>query len=168
MITEPEKSGGDLGEEKIQPTVHEVTVVDSVGAGGQSTDASLAIAQLKEEVAEARASFQSSIKDITKTQDELKADKVSFITVSGTFVAIFTFISVEVQIFNHLNNTIQVAGFTCLFAGVLMIFISLIDYVARAWVGNSKNYSHIIIVLLAAALLIILGVWIVSWSWALS
>lgn len=95
---------------------------------------------------------------INKKFDELNRDKISFITVSGIFVAIFTFISIEIQILRYICDFYKIIGFTFIFAGILILFISLLDYVARSWIENAvSNQKRVEIVLIVAIILIAIG-----------
>jgi len=96
---------------------------------------------------------------------ELDHDKISFITVSGTFVAIFTFISVEIQILRYICDFYKIIGFTLVFAGTLLLFILLLDYVARSWLSSSsRKSSNIVVVFIISSLLLVLGLCVVGWS----
>ncbi len=115
---------------------------------------------------------ENKMKDLNKDQrevnkkiKELNRDKISFITVSGIFVAIFTFISIEIQILRYICDFYKIVGFTFIFAGILILFISLLDYVARSWVGNTmNNQKRVSMVLGVAIILIVLGLFEVGKS----
>jgi len=90
---------------------------------------------------------------------EIKRDKISFITILGIFVAIFTFISVEIQVFRYICDFHKIIGFTFILPGILLLFISLLDYVARSWTSNiTKNYIGLGIVVFISIVLIVIGV----------
>lgn len=104
------------------------------------------------------ADLEKETSNINKKLEELNRDKISFITVSGIFVAIFTFISVEIQILKYICDFNMIVGYTFIFPGVLIFFIALLDYVARGWIKTAEEVqSRVFPVLMVAIALIILG-----------
>lgn len=97
---------------------------------------------------------------------EVNHDKISFITVSGTFVAIFTFISVEIQILRYICDFYKLVGFTLVFAGILLLFILLLDYTARCWlvINSAVKNNNIYIVIIFSLILLLLGFSIIDKS----
>jgi len=104
-------------------------------------------------------SIEAQIDELKDANKELNRDRVSVITILGIFVAIFTFISIEIQILRFLCDFYKILGFTLIIPGVLLIFISLLDYVARSWITDAEkaNFKSIGIVILIAILLMVSG-----------
>lgn len=73
-------------------------------------------------------------------KQETQTDKSKLIEVVGIFVAIFTFISVEVQILESVNGILRIAGFTILLFALLMLFLFLLNYMADNWINKHDNF----------------------------
>jgi len=93
--------------------------------------------------------------------DKLNRDKVSLISIAGIFIAMMTFVSVEIQILRYVCDFYKIVGFTLILPGILLVFIAFLDYVARSWLkdSNSKeaNESTLGVVLLSASVLVVIG-----------
>lgn len=79
--------------------------------------------------------------DLKKLSEELKEqktaidkDKVNIITLVGIFVSIFTFISIDVQIFNKACDFSKIVGTISFSAGVLILFVMAIYKIASNWI----------------------------------
>ncbi|MCK4891395.1 MAG: hypothetical protein KAS78_01885 [Candidatus Pacebacteria bacterium] len=72
-------------------------------------------------------------KIIRETKDELRDkiddSKLKTIETLGIFVALFTFVSIEFQVFRTLDNAQSVAGLTLILLGSLLTFITVLDSV---------------------------------------
>lgn len=78
--------------------------------------------------------IKTDVEKITKeTKDELsdKIDdsKLKTIETLGIFVALFTFVSVEFQVFRMLDDPQSIAGLTLILLGSLLTFITVLDSV---------------------------------------
>lgn len=85
--------------------------------------------------------LKSENQKLSRRIEELSRDKISFITVSGIFLAVFTFISIEIQILKYLCSVEKIIGFSLLIGVILIGFIFLLDVIARNWVFNNKSNS---------------------------
>jgi len=102
-------------------------------------------------------------KQIESQFEEVRRDKISFITVCGIFVAIFTFISVEIQILRYICDFYKIIAFTLILPGILLLFIIFLDYIARSWLKDTSqeksNWGRFIVVILISIGLISVGLW---------
>ena len=77
------------------------------------------------------------IENLEKQIARIDKEKVNFITIAGIFISIFTFISIDVQMFKYICDFKKIVSFIFIFAGVLMLFNLCLDYLAKTWV-----YQH--------------------------
>ncbi len=82
---------------------------------------------------------KAKVEALDEMRKDLKDEKVGIITLTGVFVSIFTFISVEIQILKYLCDFYKIAAFTFIFAGTLILFISLLDYIAKGWLKDKDQ-----------------------------
>ena len=79
-------------------------------------------------------------KDLAKQTKNLETEKTNLIEVVGVFVAIFTFISVEIKILNQATDFLRIAGLSILLFSGLFLFIYLLFVIAENWVGKEAKY----------------------------
>lgn len=98
--------------------------------------------------------------EFAKLNKNINRDKINVVTLSGLFVAIFTFISIEVQLFKYLNNIHQIIYLTMIFAGILILFIFLIIYLTKESLlhENTKITARERIIFIASLSLILGGI----------
>ncbi len=94
--------------------------------------------------------LEIQIEDVKR---EIDKSKISFIEFCGIFVAIFTFISVDVQILKTISNMHQLMGFVFIFAALLMGFILILDYL----INNERNIQKFIIITISLVIFIVIG-----------
>jgi len=70
--------------------------------------------------------IQDANTEMIKLKDELKSDKLQAIQILAIFVAFFTFVSVEFQLFANTNDALEVLGLSALLMGSLLIFVCLV------------------------------------------
>ncbi len=102
---------------------------------------------------------------LDRLQKESKEEKISFITFSGIFVAIFTFLSIQINLIQSTSGIGRVAGLVTLTVGLLLGFVLLLDQIAksdkeitmeslkRSW----KFYILTIILIITGAVMIFVG-----------
>jgi cation transport ATPase len=102
------------------------------------------LTQRTKEIEELKNNYKKLEADAKKTYIEFKqetqTDKSKLIEVVGIFVAIFTFISIEVQILESINGVLRISGFTVLLFALLMLFLFLLNYMADNWINKDKNF----------------------------
>lgn len=132
----------------------------NVFTGSQKKRAGSALDGLSEEVnavKENQEKLQKQANEIDKKIEELNRDKISFITVSGIFVAIFTFISLEIQVLAIICDIYKLAGFTLIFGSILISLILLLDYLARSWISGKIGDGRASMAMAAAFVLLVAG-----------
>jgi|GEM_PF-2690982 len=60
-------------------------------------------------------------------ENKIESSKIKVIETLGIFVALFTFISTEFQVFKIYQNPITIAGLTLIILGSLLVFITILD-----------------------------------------
>ncbi len=78
-------------------------------------------------------------KEMVREMERWKDDKVNLIEIVGIFVAIFTFISVQVQVFKGVTGFSRVAGLIILFFSGITFFLALLFYISETWVRKDRN-----------------------------
>jgi hypothetical protein len=103
--------------------------------------------------------IEAEMREVKGKISQFDKDKVSFITVSSVFIAIFTFVNVEIRFLQTICDFSKVIGFSFILAGTLVFFIVTLDLVARHWLSdvNTKSLLSILIVFLLSIGLIFLG-----------
>ncbi|MFH1233419.1 MAG: hypothetical protein V1649_02085 [Patescibacteria group bacterium] len=87
-------------------------------------------------------------------KDDLNDYKVKMIEVLAIFVALFTFISVDIQIFKSDISKLSALGFTLIMLGTLLIFIIILAYIF-----DSKNKGTLLTsILITSIVLIAIGI----------
>jgi hypothetical protein len=72
-------------------------------------------------------------------------DKVNLIEIVGIFVAIFTFVSVEIQILRGVTDYLRVAGLSVLLFSGLSFFLLVLFFISENWVrknNEDKKYNY--------------------------
>lgn len=135
------------------------TVQPLGGTPGESVPTGGGSAVLDSEASGAQTTKSDWQKNIESQISDLNKDRISVITILGIFAAIFTFISVEIQILRFICDFYKILGFTLVMPGILLMFIALLDYVARSWInsGTKMSYKPIIIVIILGIALIVGG-----------
>ena len=111
--------------------------------------------------------FQEQLREIrekisgleVKTDKEFKKFQVDYIQTLGIFVALFTFVSIEFQIFRSFNSWMAGASLSLILLGSLLFFLVIMSFIL-----NSHPFKIIIILLIIASLLIIGGIYFFSKS----
>lgn len=120
-------------------------------------DASVISGLINEELIPAKEKIEIDLKKAF--QDELNSYKTKIIEVLAVFVALFTFISVDIQIFKSDISTLSAMGFTLLMLGSLVLFLLILVRV----LGNEIKSNGCFIFL--SITLIVLGVVCVGWDY---
>ncbi len=120
-------------------------------------DASVISGLINEELIPAKEKIEIDLKKAF--QDELNSYKTKTIEVLAVFVALFTFISVDIQIFKSDVSTLSAMGFTLLMLGSLIIFLLILVRV----LGNKIESSILLFIL--SMMFIIAGVVCVGYDY---
>ncbi len=78
-------------------------------------------------------------KNVTKNVKALSKNKTDFITMSGIFISIFTFISIEIKILTEITDLLRLSGFTIILASLLIWFVLLIHIVASKRINDEYS-----------------------------
>lgn len=83
-----------------------------------------------------------------KTQNEIntefeniKNDKFRLVEILGIFVAIFTFVSIEIQILRVATDFLRLAGLTVIIFSALSFFLFTLHLISEVWIRQSKPYK---------------------------
>lgn len=68
---------------------------------------------------------------ITKMENRTEEIRINVINSLGIFVALFTFVSVEFQLFQSLTSFTQYISLTLILSGVLMFFVLFLDFIGQ-------------------------------------
>lgn len=87
--------------------------------------------------------FKTVVNDVVRNTEEKLRDKIDdsklkTIETLGIFVALFTFVSVEFQIFRIFHTPASIGGLTAILLGSLLFFSIILDYVLDSS-DNPKN-----------------------------
>lgn len=97
---------------------------------------------------------QDSEQELKKVREENKADteqtRISFIETIGIFVALFTFISIEFQVFRVYSHWMAVVGLTLVLLGSIGILMWLLHYFLKIAHDDSARFRA--------------GHWVVGWA----
>ncbi len=93
--------------------------------------------ELKKEVDKQTSDLKLKIFEIKKDSKDIKDElehkiegsKLKVVETLGIFVALFTFISIEFQVFRSYENTIAISGLTLIILGSLTFFVIILDFV---------------------------------------
>lgn len=103
------------------------------------------ISKIQEEY---KKKFEKFQQDENKMRDEIEKQiensKLSVIEVIGVFVALFTFISTEFQVFRIFREPMAIAGLSLILLGAISFLVILFDFYilqARAIKNGAKTYS---------------------------
>ncbi len=83
---------------------------------------------LKNEFSNAKDEFykiKEELKDVKKEQDN---NRISVIESLGIFIALFTFISIEFQVFSYYRNPLAIAGLSLILLSSIGFLMSLFDF----------------------------------------
>jgi len=83
------------------------------------------------------------IENLERQIERIDNEKANFITIAGIFISIFTFISIDVQMFRYICDFKKIVSFILIFAGVLMLFNLSLDYLAKTWISENKKNSKL-------------------------
>jgi hypothetical protein len=98
--------------------------------------------------------FEGKLEEMRK---ELAKGKIEFVEFCGIFVAIFTFISIEIQIFRWICDFYKLIGFTLIFGSSLLGFIFVLDFLinnSNKWIEGRRPSSYAVKFVVIGALLI--------------
>ena len=68
---------------------------------------------------------------VTKMENRIEEIRINVINSLGVFIALFTFISVEFQLFQSLTSFTQYLSLTLILSGVFMFFVLFLDFVSQ-------------------------------------
>lgn len=126
--------GQDRQIEKIKREVDRVkrSTINSMNQAAQEV-AARASKEVEEKHAVLASDLQSksdSIKeDVGTLRKELSSDRYRTIEVLAFFVAFFTFVSIEFQLFANITNYLQVVSLTLILFGIMTFFVVLLSRV---------------------------------------
>ena len=72
-------------------------------------------------------------------RNEIENGRLSTIEALGIFVALFTFISIEFQVFRSYRNPFAISGLTLIFLGSIFLFLVIFDYLIVQARGNEND-----------------------------
>jgi hypothetical protein len=87
-------------------------------------------------------SFADHENRLTHVEDKIDENRTKLVETLGLFIALFTFISVEFSIFQRITTISQVLSLTFILAGLLILFVLVLDLVMRSSIG-SENITPI-------------------------
>ena len=90
-----------------------------------------------------------------KLENKIESSKIKVIETLGIFVALFTLISVEFQIFRLYENAVTIGGLTLIILGSLLIFITVADAVLSnnlSWENKKSRLIPIWLFLIVAGI----------------
>jgi len=101
-------------------------------------------------------------KEFQASTEELKTDKHSLIAILGMFVAIFTFVSVEIQILKSVTDVLRIAGLSLIMISSLILFVMGLFLIAEKWMSKSSKFNlpsgyYIFVIIILAVGLILAG-----------
>jgi len=138
----------------------------SSNTGSSSVNAKAVLSDQSIEIIIKKLLDTKQIKAITDDMDKLKGDtdklresQFSIIEILGIFVALFTFISVEFQIFRSFTSWKAGASLTLILLGSLLFFIVVIGLIL-----NRNLSKKIFGVMFAAFIFIIMGVFLFAYA----
>lgn len=98
--------------------------------------------QIENQFGELRSYIQREKKDLSefkeKLEDRLEDQKIKVIEVLGVFISIFTFISVDIQIFKENRNAFILVGFVLVLLSALMAFNLLLKVLSGREIEFTK------------------------------
>jgi uncharacterized membrane-anchored protein len=115
-------------------------------------------------------SVQSSIKIKTeedklkdKLEQKIEDSKLSVIETLGLFVALFTFISIDVQILKSDLNLLALAGFVLVTLGALSFFVICLNLLVTKSDDRIKTSKYrFVLAFIITILLLVCGVWLIE------
>lgn len=87
------------------------------------------INKVKDETKDAQKNIDKLEGRIERSIDKADEKQIKIIETLGIFVALFTFVSIEFQLFNKYQNPQAIAGLTLILLGSLLTFITALDFV---------------------------------------
>ena len=105
--------------------------------------------------------IERNLKEVNNALKRIERDKVSFITVSGIFLAVFTFLSIEVRILQEVCSFNRIIGLSLILSGILLTFLGFLDLTARSWIEDypKKKISGTTLAMLGISVSFILVGW---------
>jgi|GEM_PF-3849205 len=86
--------------------------------------------------------------DLEKIRHEMSESSNKNIETLGLFVALFTFISVEIQFFKSPLNLIHVIAYSLFLLGALVLLITVLDFILKG-----KSWSQLLVFLMSIILI---------------
>lgn len=113
------------------------------------------------ELANKQNELESGQKETKELMRELKQDKHSLIGILTIFVAIFTFLSIELQILKSVTDYLRLAGLSIIILASLLFFVTNLHIIAEKWINNDCKlpkiwwtYNVLAVILLALGVLL--------------
>ena len=114
--------------------------------------------QLKAEMQKVTDDAQKNLKTETdKMSQKVEESKGRVIETLGLFVALFTFLSLQVQIMKDETNIIHITGMLLLSGGMISLFVMLLDLIIHAKDGSEHKPGLRFTVLFGICILLIGG-----------
>jgi hypothetical protein len=89
---------------------------------------------------------------IKEELDNLKKEKISIVSIIGVFVAIFTFISIEIQVLRYVTDFLRITGLTLIFLGGIILLVLLINIISTKWINGTYDKIPWIFILIVSVL----------------
>jgi Mn2+/Fe2+ NRAMP family transporter len=122
------------------------------------------VKKINNRISEIEKRLDSFNERFQKQNDKLNSDKTRVIETLGIFVALFTFISSEIQIFKNESNTFRALGLSLVFAGILAFFVLILELTVRSneELKDRTSWFRFCILLIMSVALITSGIAIAS------
>lgn len=91
-----------------------------------------------------------------RIEKELKSSNNNLLMVFGIFASMIAFLSFEVQILKQVCDGQALLGLSLIMAGVLLLFLCLLYWVATSWIGEGSRPNKSFGISLVVVILIVL------------
>jgi len=85
--------------------------------------------EIEQDISKFKERVDSEIKNNKETVEKIENKQIRTIETLAIFVALFTFISVEFQLFKYYQSPQAISGLTLIFLGSLLTFLTVLDFV---------------------------------------
>lgn len=124
---------GLIGEKEIEESFNEIVKVRTGETTKKlddiKTDYEKKVDEINENFANKFIEFEKTLLDSKdKLESKIENSKLSIIETLGIFVALFTFISVDFQVFKSYRDPMAISALTAILIGAIFLFIVVFDY----------------------------------------
>ena len=126
----------------------------------------LSISDAISDVESSKDTLHNQIEEAKKNfEDKVERDKFKAVEIIGVFVALFTFVSSEIQIYSKVNSIEKAVAVSLVFAGMLNLFVTMLLLMVKPDSQSTLQErvdSRFWMLLFVSSVLIISGV---IWMW---